>query len=173
MKIENKKEIVKQLKEDFTKAQSVVFVDFTGLRARDLNLLRTKIRKVDGKLQVAKNTLIGRALDQIEKWPGGKFEGSTAIVLAFSEPLSPIKALVEFRKDSEKPEIKGGFFEGNWTNTEEVFQLSQIPQREELLAQVIAYLNTPVQRFITAASNPMRKLVTIVDALSNRKKGGV
>lgn len=171
MKVEQKKDIIKQLKENFKNAQSVVFVDFSGLGARDLDLLRSKIRESGGRFQVTKNTLIARALDKNanRKSQIAKLEGPTAIIFSSTEPLSPIKALVSFREEFEKPEIKGGLFEGNPIGAERVFELSEIPGKKELLAQLVASLNAPLQRLAFAASTPMKKFITIVDLLSSRE----
>jgi len=165
MKKEQKEQVVKQLKESFERAQSVVFVDFSGLGTSTIETLRKEVTKLGGGIRIAKNTLIERALDQQTK-----LEGPTAIVFSFGDPIPPIKAAVEF---ASKPEggnwIKGGFFEGVLIGAPKVLEISSIPGRDVLLANLSQQLIAPLRRLTAVLNTPTRNFVTIVKEL----RGGV
>ena len=73
MKLEQKRKIVERLKENLEKARSAVFIGFSGLETSSMNQLRDKLLEVEGQLQVAKNTLIARALSSVrEQMPNAK-----------------------------------------------------------------------------------------------------
>lgn len=165
MKIEQKKQIVQQLKESFERAQSVVFVDFSGLGTSTIETLRKEVGKLGGGVRVAKNTLIERALDQQTN-----LEGPTAIIFSFGDPIPPIKAVVEFAgKPEGKTWIKGGFFEGVPIEASKVLEISSIPGRDALLAGFTQQLIAPLRQLTTVLSTPTRNFVTIIKELSQRQ----
>ena len=165
MKIEQKEQIVRQLKENFERAQSVVFVDFSRLDTGTIETLRKEITNLGGGVQIAKNTLIERALNQQTN-----LEGPTAIVFSFSDPITPLKAAVEFSgKPEEKTWVKGGFFEGALIEAPKVLEISSILGRGALLADLTQLLRTPLRQFAAVLSTPTRNFVTIVKELSQQQ----
>jgi len=168
MKIEQKKNIVRQLKESFERARSVVFVDFSGLGTGTIETLRKEITKLGGGVQIAKNTLIERALNQQTN-----LEGPTAIIFSFDDPIPPIKAVAEFAdKPEEKPWIKGGFFEGAPIEAPKVLEISSIPGRDALLAGLTQQLIAPLRQLTIVINTPTRNFVTIVKELSQQRARG-
>ena len=93
--------IVKEIKENFEKSKSIIFVDYLGLSADNVNEFRQKMKECDASVVVAKNTLIKKAAEdekgikELEK----DLEGPTMAVFSFSDPISPIKAIYEFAKN--------------------------------------------------------------------------
>lgn len=165
MKLEEKKQLVQNLKEDLEKAKGVAFVDFSGLGAGPLDELRGQLLEKDAHFRVAKNTLITRAL--------GKFEidltGPTALVLSFEDPLQGIKVVSNFMEEVGSLEFKGGVFEGSLVSAAEIVELAEIPGREELLAQVSALLNAPLQRFAAVANAPLQRFGNDLRTLSKQE----
>ncbi|MEA2020839.1 MAG: 50S ribosomal protein L10 [Patescibacteria group bacterium] len=153
MDLEEKKQLVKDLKKELKKAKSVTFVDFSGLGAGVLDNLRGQLLEQDAQIRVAKNTLITRALDNFDF----NLEGPTALVFSFGDALKGIKVVSNFQEEAGNLEFKGGVFEGALVSGSEVLELAEIPGREMLLAQFSSLLNAPLQRFVANASAPLQR----------------
>jgi large subunit ribosomal protein L10 len=57
-------EELNNLKEKLSKANSVIFAEYHGLRASDIDSLRNKIYQAGGEMRVTKNTLMSLALKE-------------------------------------------------------------------------------------------------------------
>ena len=165
MNLEQKRNTVAKLRDDFDRSQSVVFLGYGGLGAGVLNKLRGGILEAGGKFQVAKNTLIVKAFESEKKL--GELTGPTAVVFAFTDPLAPLRALREFGKELGALELKGGVFEGVAVSSAEVVELSEIPGRDILLAQLGSLFQAPLRSLMAIASSPVQRFVSAVDGLSN------
>ena len=137
-------EQVKELKETFSKAKAIYFTEYHGLNVGDITKLRSEFFKADVEYKVAKNTLIKLAAEQ--NMISGLDEvliGSTAIAIAYDEPVAPAKVIKEFTKDNDLPTVKGILFDGEFLPGEEFKKLANMPSKEELLSQLVAMLNSP------------------------------
>ncbi|PIU33618.1 50S ribosomal protein L10, partial [Candidatus Shapirobacteria bacterium CG07_land_8_20_14_0_80_39_18] len=90
---------VENLTAKVKEAKSVVVADYRGIKVSQMNQLRDKVREIGGELQVVKNNLFYRALDQnnyeIEKT---KLDGPSLALFANNDEISPLKALANFGK---------------------------------------------------------------------------
>ncbi|MCH7552319.1 50S ribosomal protein L10, partial [Patescibacteria group bacterium] len=59
-----KQSILQQIAENLKNQQSVLFVDFKGIGVKDLSKLRSQLKEVGAKLEVAKKTLLARAFKE-------------------------------------------------------------------------------------------------------------
>ncbi len=164
--------IVKEIKENLEKAKSVIFVDYLGLSAENVNEFRQKMKENDASVVVAKNTLIKKAAEgekdikELEK----DLEGPTMAVFSFSDPLFPIKAIYEFAKAHELPKTKSALIEGDYKNSIEVEELKDIPSKEELLGRFVGSLGSPVSKFVYAPGGINNKFVFAVNAIAKKKE---
>lgn len=161
MNLEEKKQYVKKLKETITKAKSVVFVNYSGIETQTMEELRQKITATEGSFQVAKNTLVKRALDNRKE-----FSGPTAIVCAYENPIEPIKFLTQVEKDGTW--IKGGIFENKLISKEEVLELSKIPGKESLFSQLVNTLSTPITSATYLLEEPLRQFTMTLPQISKQ-----
>ena len=92
----NKKNIeqVKELSESFSRAKAIYFTEYHGLNVGDITKLRSEFFKADVEFKVAKNTLIKLAAEE-NKIDGLEeiLKGSTALAIAYEEPVSPAKVM--------------------------------------------------------------------------------
>ena len=111
---EQKKKIIDKLKEKFEKQKIVLFVDFKGLKVKDLNEFKKKLKESYGEMMVAKKTLLNLASKE-KKIPFDvkKLEGQIAVIFGLKDQILPAKIAYQFSKLNEKLKILGGIFEGN------------------------------------------------------------
>ena len=168
-----KKEAVKNLRSKLSKAKSLILTDFTGLNANQSNDLRKKIANSGGEVLIAKNSLIKIALkeEKIEsKELNNDFEGQTATIIAYEDAVAPIKVLFEFIRTLEVPKIKSALIDGVYNTKQMVEVLSKLPSRTELLTKVVTSLKSPLAGIVNVLSGPQRKLVYVMQAISEKKK---
>ena len=161
MNIEKKKQLVKNLEERLEKAQSALFVDYSGLGAGPLDALRGKLLDEEGAFQVVKNTLLVRALEDLEVKNGNLeelLEGPTALVLSFGDALKSIKVVSEYKEEVGGLDFKGGIFEGSLISSTEAQELAEIPGRGSLLTQFAMLAQAPLQRLVATANAPLQRL---------------
>ncbi len=155
--LEEKKQIVAGITEQFKTAVSGVFVDYCGLTVEEDTQLRNKLREAGVEYKVIKNTLTRFAAKEVgfdELDP--ILNGPTSLALSMTDEVAPAKVIADFAKTHEQLEIKGGFLDGKVLELAEVKQLAATPNRETLLAKLLGSLNAPI-------SNLARTLQALVD----------
>ena len=155
--LEEKKQIVSSIAEQFKSAVSGVFVDYCGLTVEEDTQLRNKLREAGVEYKVIKNTLTRFAAKEVgfdELDP--ILNGPTSLALSMTDEVAPAKVIAEFAKTHEQLEIKAGFLDGKVLALDEVKQLAATPNRETLLAKLLGSLNAPI-------SNLARTLQALVD----------
>ena len=133
--LENKKSIVNEITENVKNSESVIIFTYQGLTVSDLSNLRKELKKVDSEVKVYKNTLVRRALNDLNFDLDGFLEGPNAILFG-KDLLEPIKILSEFSKNNDKAEIRVGIISGATADLDTIKEYASIPSREGLLTML-------------------------------------
>lgn len=155
--LENKKAIVAQLTERFQNAQAGVLADYRGLTVEQDTALRVKLREAGVEYTVLKNNLTRFAanaagLEELDPI----LHGPTAVATSVDDVVAPAKVLVDFAKDNEALELKGGFVNGKVISLDEVKVYAAIPSKEVLISKMLGSLQSPISKLA-------RTLQAIVD----------
>ena len=137
--IEQKAEVVSEIKDRFENAKSVVMFDYRGLSVAEVTELRRKLRENGADYKVYKNTLTKRALDELNINMDEYLAGPSAITFGTDE-LSIVKILDDFAKDHNALELKAGIVEGKVAGLEDLKRYAAIPSRDVLLTMLAAGL---------------------------------
>jgi len=176
---EQKQKILEDLKEKIARQKAMIFVDFTGLKVKDLSNLRKKLREdvfqrnqgsaerseagSYNELKVVKKTLLGSALKERDfKIDIEKLKGEVAIVFGFKDGLSLAKIIYQFAEANPNLKILGGFFEKKFREAEEIITLAQLPSREELLANLVRTVSAPVSNLVNVLQGNIKGLICIL-----------
>ena len=163
-------EQVKELKEAFLKARAIYFTEYHGLNVSDITKLRSEFFKADVEYKVAKNTLIKLAAEKnMISGLDDVLVGSTAIAIAYDEPVAPAKVIKKFTNDNDLPKVKGILLDGEFLPGEEFKKLADMPSKEELLSQLVAVLNSPLQKLVSTLIAPMQNVVGVLNNLKEKK----
>ncbi|MBP2028892.1 large subunit ribosomal protein L10 [Acetoanaerobium pronyense] len=149
--IEMKQGVVSEISEKLQKSVSCVVVDYKGLTVEEVTELRNKFREAGVDYKVYKNTLVRRAAEQVgnmEQFDDVNLVGTNAIAFGYEDPVAPAKIVSEFAKTHPKLELKMGFVEGEFYDSEKLKELAEIPSREELIAKLLGSLKAPVSNFV-------------------------
>ena len=145
--LENKKQLVEEIKEKLSKAKSVVFVSFIGTNVENDTKLRADIRNTQSDYKVYKNTLLQRALKDMGVEGADEYlHGSTSVAIDYNDEVGVAKVISDAQKENENLLIKFGIVNGKVVDDKYVKQLANIPSREELYAKLAFLLKAPMQK---------------------------
>ena len=170
---EEKTQIIEELTQDLNGASTLYITDTSELNAADTSKLRRACFKKDVRLSVVKNKLLKIAMERSDKDLDELVDtltGPTAVM--FSEIGNvPAKVIKEFRKNSEKPILKGAFVEEMiYLGDDQLEALSNIKSKEELLADVIALLQSPAKNVVSALQSGGNILTGVLETLSEKSE---
>lgn len=173
MKPEEKNVIIESLKEKINEYNHFYLADISELNAEDTSSIRRKCFENGINLIVAKNTLLKLAMEKAEGEYGELYEllkGSTSIMLT-NEANVPGKMIKEFRKDHEKPILKGAFVDGSfYIGDEQLNALATLKSKEELIGDIILLLQSPAKNVVSALQSGGTILAGVVKTLSEREQ---
>ena len=135
--LETKKVIVSEITDKIKSSESVVVFEYQGLTVSEVSELRKKLRDAEGEVRVYKNTLLKRALDDLNIDLNGFLEGPNAIMFG-KNLLEPIKVISEFAKTHDKMNIRVGIINGERAELSVINEYATIPSYEGLLAMLAA-----------------------------------
>lgn len=146
--LDKKKELVASLEGALKDANSVVFVKFDKLKVADVNTLRRSLQKEEVGYQVAKKTLLKRALST-HGYSGDLPEIPGQVAIAYSvDALASAREVFNFqKKHKDNISIVGGVFDGKYMNASEMMSIANIPPLQTLRAMFVNLINSPIQRF--------------------------
>lgn len=133
--LEAKKSIVSEIQDNVKNSESVILFTYQGLSVSDMSELRRELRNIDSEIKVYKNTLVKRALNELDLNLDEFLEGPNAILFG-KDLLEPIKVLSKFAKDHDKAEIRVGIISGAKADLDTIKEYAAIPSREGLLTML-------------------------------------
>ena len=173
MRKENKQVLIESLTQQLKDNSNFYLTDISSLNAENTSALRRLCFKNGIKLQMVKNTLLKKAMENADKNLDelfGTLKGNTSIM--FSETgNAPAKLIKEFRSStkSELPILKSAYIEETtYIGNDQLEFLIAIKSKNELLADVIALLQSPVKNVVSALQSGSNNLTGILKTLSDK-----
>jgi len=171
MRKEDKSQLIETLTEDLKAAKYLYITDISDMNVENTGKLRRLCFKKEVKLVVVKNTLLHKAMEKSGKDFGNLYDvlkGHTSIMIA-EQGNVPAKLIKEFRKTSAKPLLKGAYVEEmTFIGDNQLEALMAIKTKNELIADIIALLNSPAKNVISALQSSGQKLSGVLKTLSER-----
>ena len=168
MKRSEKKDFVKNLKEDLKDSSSVIVAHYDGLSVLETDNLRREMRLNGAKFRVTKNRLNKIALaDTPYESISDLFVGPTAIAYS-ADPVSPAKVSVNFEKKLDNFKIIGGSYDGEKIDLTKINFLATLPSLDQIRGTLIGLLNAPAQKIASVVQAPGGQLARLVNARSEQ-----
>ncbi len=175
MKKEDKIIAIENIAKTIQEYSCFYLTETAGLDAEKTTALRRACNKADIKLMVVKNTLLHKALESLEgdyTELYGALHGSTSLMLA-NVGNAPAKLLKEIRKadkDAVLPRLKAAYVEETiYMGEDQLDALCAIKSKNELIADVVALLQSPAKNVISALTSGGTKLHGILETLSKKE----
>ena len=170
LKRAEKEQLVKEMTGKISKTKAIVLVNYQGLKVKEIQELKKRLREQGIGFQIIKNTLFKIALkDAGISVEENLLDQPVAIVWADIDEVAPSKLVVNFGKEAEKLQIIGGFIDQRFVDINIINQLAALPGREELYAKLIGTLNAPMYRLVNALQGNLRSLVYILGQFQKSK----
>ena len=172
MKKEDKSLVIEKIAATLKEYSCFYVTETAGLDAEKTSALRKACNKADVKLMVVKNTLLKKALESLdgdfsELYP--TLKGSTSLMCANvgNAPAKLIKSVV--KKDDTLPRLKAAYVEETvYVGADQLETLANIKSKNELIADVVALLQSPAKNVVSALTSGGTKLHGILETLSNK-----
>ena len=167
-----KDQLIDELVQMLTEKNVVYLTDASGLDSEAATSLRRECYKKDIRVRVVKNTLLRKAMERTE---GREFadlydvlKGQTALLVG-DIGNAPARVLKEFRKKHNMPILKGAYVEeATYLGDNNLEALTNLKSKEEVLADVIALLQSPMKNVVGALNSGGNTLSGLVKALQER-----
>jgi len=172
MKKEDKIQIIDSLTEQINASNHFYLADTSGMNAEATSAMRRACFEKQIKMIVVKNTLLRAALQNAEVECNDLTEvlkGATSLILT-EVGNAPAKLIKEFSKGKDLPALKGAYVEGAiYVGAGELDTLVAIKSKEELIGDIIAALQSPIQKVVSALENGKGEESDAVEAKSEEE----
>ena len=173
MKKEDKALVIEKIVETLKSYNGFYLVETAGLDAEKTSALRRACFNADIKLMVVKNTLLHKALEQME----GDFEElypalkESTSLMCTNVGNAPAKLLKDFvQKGDTLPLLKAAYVEETvYFGADQLDALAAIKSKNELIADVVALLQSPAKNVVSALQSGGNKLHGILETLSKKE----
>lgn len=169
MATQKKIDTVSDLTGKVARSKSMVFVDYRGLKHKQLESLRKSLKTVNADLTITKNRLMMRALADRAESTRTALSDTTATLFSYDDEVAPLKELLKYFKTAGAGKTKGGLLGQTFLSDTDVTRLAGLPTRQILFSQLVGQLNAPIQRLHHALSWNINKFVWALDAVKNSK----
>lgn len=160
---EQKSKVIEDLKDKLSRQKAVIFVNFQGLKVKDMTDLRRKLKKQGIDFRVVKKTLLKLALERGEaKVEIPKLGAEIAAAFDYRDEITGLKILYQFSRENENLKIVGGIINQKFYSGEEIIALAKLPSKKELLARLIGSIASPISNFVNVLQGNIKNLITIL-----------
>ncbi len=168
MNKEKKKTYIKEMKDFFQKTNSVFVTHYQGLTVKQIDELKSEMRKHGILFKITKNRITKLALEGSKfKKLENLFTGPTAV--AFSEDaIKSAKILTKFAKNNSSLKIIGGIMDKEPLTIEEVEKIATLPTLEEARAKIVGILGASAQKIVSILLAPGSKIAILAHAKSKK-----
>ena len=163
--------IIDDIKTRANSANACFFIRLNKISAFKLNGVRNDLQRSGAKLFVTKNTLIRRAFTDIGQTDLDSLLGSeTGVVFVHDEDVvKACKTLVDFTKENESIELRGGILHTNRISSKDMNSLAKLPSREALLGMAVGAMAAPLTAFVSRMNQVIVKFLWTVEEIRKNK----
>ena len=171
LNIEQKKAVVAEVAEVANNALAAVAAEYRGLTVEEMTDLRVKAREGGVYLNVAKNTLVRRAVEGTE-FECMKDSLAGPILLAFSmeDPGAAARLVKDFAKENDNLVAKNVAVGGSLFDASELDRLSKLPTYDQAIAMLMGVMKAPIEKFVRTLAEPHTKMVRTFAAVRDAKE---
>ena len=168
MNKEKKKIYIEEMKGFFNTKSSVFVTHYQGLTVKQIDQLKTEMRKHGILFKITKNRITKLALEGTKyKKLENLFTGPTAV--AFSDDaISSAKILTKFAKNNSNLKIIGGIMEEEPLSVDDVNKIATLPTLDEARAKIVGILTTPAKKIMSILLAPGSKIAILAHAKSKK-----
>ncbi len=169
--------VVEEVRGKFSSADAAILTEYRGIDVPAMQRLRRAVTEAGGDYRVYKNTLVRRAVADLDFDIEDLLLGPTAIAFippgddGPGDPVPVARAMWEFSRTNENLVVKGGLLGDVRLSADEARALATVQPRPELLARFAGGLAAPLQSFAGLLAAMPRELAGLLRALIDEQGG--
>ncbi|MBI2932317.1 MAG: 50S ribosomal protein L10 [Planctomycetes bacterium] len=165
-----RKRVVDELVKKYQDQKNFFLVGTQGLTANQATELRRELRAEKVRINALKNSIAHHTFEKLGLKDLQQFLTGMNAVITGADPVTAAKKLVAYRDKHQKPEIRAALVDGKLLTAAQVTELSRLPGREQLLAQVLGVMLGVTQQFVSTLNEIPRKFVGTLQAIVDKEK---
>lgn len=168
--LNQKKHIVEELVEKLNRATGVYFVNFEKMSVAEVEKFRHAVKEQELEYKVTKNTLLIRAMDQVNSLnvPKELLFGQTGVIFAYEDPTKPGKIIKKFFDESEKPLFKGASIDGQIFDGTQLKEVAALLSKEDMYSGIIGSIGAPASGIVGSIAALMRDIASMVEEVGKK-----
>jgi large subunit ribosomal protein L10 len=160
-----KADILDGYRELVKNSPALVFTNYRGTSVKQINSLRAAMKEAGADYVVVKNTLLRVALEEQKRvHPESLLSGPNGVVFISEDVAKTVKALKDWIKEAKIGEITGAILENSVLDAAAADKLSDLPTKEQVLAQILGTINAPASSLVRIINAPAASLVRVINA---------
>ncbi len=169
--LSQKKQQVEELVEMLKDATGVYLVNYRAMSVEETNAFRTTLRAADIKYRVAKNTLIRKALEQVEglSFPPEKLKEQSGLIITNGDPTVPSKIIKKAFDKNEKPVLKAALLDGQYFDGADLNKIASLPSKEDMIAAIMGSLNAPASGIVGSINAVIRDVASLIEEVAKKQ----
>lgn len=165
---QQKNDVVSDVAELLASSRMTVVAAYPGTTVKAIQQLRRDARENGTTVRVVKNRLVIKALQQNDTLKDvdiSELKGQLLYAFNSEDEVAPASSLHTFAKQNPSIKFVGAITaEGKFISADEVTALAKLPGKNEMIASVIATLNSPVNDVLSGLSGNLHALLDGVEA---------
>lgn len=172
MPSERKIQQLKRLKQFLEENRGIIFTDHTGTSVDELTRFRKELAKADASFHIIKNNLLKLAWKEVknEEIDETLLVGPTSALFTGNDISTGARILKKYIKEMQKPVPKVIYFDRSFYPDDKLDFFSSLPTENELHAQLVGRLQSPISGLVFALSGVMRNLVSVINQIKEEKQ---
>lgn len=165
-----KQAIIGQISEEVEGADFVIFTDYSGLTVEKITDLRQRLRPLNTKLSIAKNSFIRRSSESFKcDEVSSLLKGPTAVVSGTGEVTEVASILAKFKNETTFLSMKGGSVDGDVMDADDMLMLAALPPRPVMLGKFVGTVAAPLVQLVGVFNQKVSSLLYVLKAIEDKK----
>lgn len=169
---QEKSQVIEEIQELLKDTNVLYIADTDGLNAQQTSDLRRACFKGEISMKVVKNTLLKKAMENIEDKDfsglSDSLKGNSTIFIS-EKGNAPARLIQTFRKKSEKPLLKAAWVDSAvFVGDAQLDALANLKSKEELVGDIIGLLQSPIKNVVSALKSGGNTIAGLVKTLSEK-----
>ncbi len=151
-------------------AAGFTLFNYHGLSVEEISELRNKVREAGGTVRVVRNRIMKRVVSEkpYAEDISNLLLGPNCVIYAGDDPVTPAKALVDFAKDHEQIEIRGGVVADDFLDASQIEILSKTPSLDQLHSKILGGVKAPASAILGGVKGLHNKLHGLITAYCDK-----
>lgn len=162
---QEKQLLLDEIKDKIDSSKALVLAQYQRLEPNVSAGFRANLAEAGAELEVVKKRILLKAAEYAGiTLSAFDMDGHVAVIFANQDPILATKLIYKFCQENEKNvEVVGGCFEGEVCSAADVKQISQLPNKEEMQAQLLAVFEAPMSQMLSVVESLLTSVIYCLD----------